>query len=179
MRTETAKHRRRARLLTVLGVLVVAGVGGAGIPGGETNASMRILPSGEAIEFTYDADDSSYTFTIPIHRSGDIRYFSAGVGVEERRVHYPPFPLKLIFVAGNQPYLSQVDVTISDSSGTVLHVPERDVNGPWLFIDLPEGTYTIFAQHAGQTIVKKGVKIPSKGTKTLYFRWPREGETDE
>lgn len=174
MRTVKAKQGWRSATTVVLGTLAFAVAWGSGVPDGEANTSMRILPSGEAIEFTYSANDHTYSFTLPIYQSGDIRYFSAGVGVEERQVDYPPFPLKLIFVAGKQPYLSQIDVTISDGSGTVLHVPEQNVNGPWLFIDLPAGTYTIFAQHAGQTKVKKGIRVSAKGTKTVYFRWPRE-----
>lgn len=174
MLTVKANQRWRSATTVALGMLAFAVAWGSGVPYGEANTSMRILPSGEAIEFTYSAKDGTYSFTVPIYQSGDIRYFSAGVGVEERHVAYPPFPLKLIFVAGDHPYLSQIDVTISTESGTVLHVPETNVNGPWLFIDLPEGTYTIYAQHAGQTRVKKGIKVSAKGTKTVYFRWPRE-----
>ncbi|HZC67841.1 MAG TPA: hypothetical protein VE201_04405, partial [Nitrospirales bacterium] len=51
--------------------------------------------------------------TIPIHRVGSIRYFSAGIGLEERSAQYPSFPLKLVFVAGRKAYLSQVSVTIT------------------------------------------------------------------
>ena len=68
--------------------------------------TARISQSGEALELDYQGDGRSYTDTIPLYRAGEVQYFSAGVGVEERSAAYPPFPLKLIFTAGGKPYVA-------------------------------------------------------------------------
>jgi hypothetical protein len=110
--------------------------------------------------------------TLPLHKAGAVRYFSAGIGAEERQVKYPPFPLKLIFVAGPKAYLSRVAVTIADKKGTVkLEVPAAQVTGPWLYVDLPAGAYTVTATREGQAQVKGEVTVEKGGVKTLYLRW--------
>ncbi|MFQ5930804.1 MAG: carboxypeptidase-like regulatory domain-containing protein [Nitrospiraceae bacterium] len=138
----------------------------------EAKPSARILPTGEGIELT-DSNGTSYKVTLPLYRSGDIRYFSAGVGIEEREAEYPSFPLKLVFVAGVKPYLSYVSVIIEETSGPVrLEVPPEQVAGPWLFVDLPSGTYTITASKDGHTQVREGVSVRAGDMRTVYFHWP-------
>jgi len=133
----------------------------------------RVTPSGDGIELEYAGNAGTiFKEVIPLMRSGDIRYFSAGVGVEERQAHYPPFPLKIILVAGDKAYLSRTSITISDATGAVrLQVPAEQVTGPWLFVDLPPGTYKITGTRDGQTVVKDRVNVRSDGTTTVYLRW--------
>ena len=130
-------------------------------------------PPGDGIELEYTAEDGTTVTTIfPVYRVGAIRYFSAGVGVEERAAQYPPFPLKLIFIAGPRAYVTQVAVTIKDTKGTVsLLVPGEQVTGPWLFVDLPAGTYEITAIRRDQSAIKQKVEIGAGGSRTVYFRW--------
>ena len=122
-----------------------------------------------------DEDGATRQETIPVHKAGHIRYFSAGVGLEERSVRYPPFSLKVIFVAGRKSYLSQVSVKITDAGGKVLvEVPREQVTGPWLFVDLPSGTYNVSASGEGRPDVAIRVAIETKHTKTVYVRWKEE-----
>jgi hypothetical protein len=136
-------------------------------------AVARMTPAGDGLELEYVGEDGiTSKDTIPVHRSGDVRYFSAGVGVDERTAAYPRFPLKLIFVAGAKAYTSQVSVTIADAKGAVrLQVPAGQVSGPWLFVDLPAGTYTITATRGDQTQAKATGDIAQGRTKTVYMRW--------
>ncbi len=131
------------------------------------------IPSGDGIELEYTASDGTIAKTmLPIYHVGAVQYFSAGVGVEERSAQYPPYPLKLIFIAGAKAYVTQVAVTIKESAGkTNVLVPGEQVTGPWLFVDLPAGTYEITAIRRDQSQVKQKVEVGVGGSKTVYFRW--------
>jgi len=139
----------------------------------EAATAAKVTPAGDGIELEYTSEDGTpSSVTIPLHKAGAVRYFSAGVGLEEREATYPPFPLKLIFVAGPKAYLSQVAVTITDAKGAVtLQIPGEQVTGPWLYVDLPAGAYTVAASRDGQDQVKGQVTVTKGGVKTLYLRW--------
>jgi len=144
--------------------------------GGGLGHAAPVMPAGEGLTLEYrDGNGATSRETIPIYHAGAVKYFSAGVGLEERSAHYPPVPLKLIFVAGPKAYLSQISVTITDAAGKVrLEVPQERVTGPWLFVDLPQGAYDITAEGPGRTKVKERVTITGKEHKTVYLRWKAE-----
>lgn len=126
------------------------------------------------VTIEHQADGKIPLYTLPIYQSGNIRYLSAGVGLEERTATYPPFPLKLVFAQAGGALLANVSVTIQDQAGNeVLKVPKDQVNGPWLFIDLAPGTYRITAVRGDGTEVKKTVKVAKGKTKGIYLHWPR------
>ena len=170
--------RRVVVSVTTCLVLVSPYVYGAGDEGlSKSTPMVRITPSGDSLELVLPRDSGTpVKETIPIHRAGSIRYFSAGVGIEERSVQYPSFPLKLVFVAGPKAYLSLVSVTITDKEGKLhLQIPSKHVTGPWLFLDLPPGNYDISAEGPGKDSIKEHVTLSAKETKTIYLRW--KGET--
>ena len=138
----------------------------------EAGPTARITPSGDAIELTYHGEDGTPAKElIPITKFGDISYFSTGIGSEEREAHYPPFPLKIILVAGDRAYLSHAAITIAVGEGVRLKIPAEEVTGPWLFIDLPPGSYKISAAR-GDRRQEKEVRVRQHTTTTVYFRWP-------
>src|SRR2546425_5395863 len=48
---------------------------------------VRIMQSGDSLELVFHEDSGTpIKETIPIHRVGSVRYFSAGIRSEERRV---------------------------------------------------------------------------------------------
>lgn len=142
-------------------------------PLAEAQTSVRVLPSGDRLELVNDAPGDRYRMTIPLYRSDDIRYFCAGVGLEERQADYPPFPLKIILVAEGGAYLAHVAVTIRTQSGALsIEIPRERVTGPWVFVDLPPGTYDLSAARDGDTRERKNFKILPNSTRSLYFRWP-------
>jgi hypothetical protein len=113
--------------------------------------------------------------TLPLHQKGNIRYFSAGVGLEERMAEYPPFSLKVVFTAGGKPYLSGVSVTIQQiTRGTVLTIPNDQVEGPWLFVDLPTGVYDVSAVHHDSRQELKGVKVEAGKQRVIHLRWAED-----
>jgi hypothetical protein len=113
------------------------------------------------------------SYSLPIYQIGDIRFLSAGVGLEERKASYPPFPLKLIFAQAGGAFLSGVSVTIHDMSGNeVIRISKDQVSGPWLFVDLESGTYRVTAVRRDGTPVKQTVKVSKGQTKGVHLHWP-------
>ena len=118
--------------------------------------------------------DTRPKLRFPVYEQNGIRYFSAGLGKEERELTFPPYPLKLIFVQGERAYLAGVNVEIlKQPEGTILStIPGNEVEGPWLFVNLPTGDYMIKATNSGGVTINKSVTVPTKKPQKLHFRWP-------
>ncbi len=150
-------------------------IGMAGVEKADAGGVARILPSGEGIRIEYQGDESRQQDIIPLYRAGTVRYFSAGIGLDERQADYPPFALKLVFTAGGKPFLAGVAVTIQGPKGMEkIVIPRERVTGPWLFVDVPAGTYDISAAQADQTQTLKAVRVERGKTKVVYLRWPED-----
>ena len=146
-----------------------------GVSLADEGSVARVAESGEMLELEYQVNGQVSKDSLPLYRADGVRYFSAGVGIEERTAKYPPFSLKLVFTAGGKPFLSGVGVTIqSAKGGPSINIPPDHVNGPWLFVELPSGTYHLTAIHAGRTQGLKGVTVEEGKMKTLHLRWPEE-----
>jgi hypothetical protein len=142
------------------------------VTAGAAEPTARIAESGDAVELDYSEAGGSYKDTIPLHRAGLLRYFSAGVGIEERSATYPTFPLKLVFTAGGKPYVAGVSVEVQRTDGTTLvTIPREHITGPWLFLDVPDGSYHIAATLEGQTEHLRDVKAEQGIQRILHVRW--------
>lgn len=140
----------------------------------ESGLRARIGPSGDYLEWEHQSDGQTVKEYLPLYQSGTVRYFSAGVGLEERQAEYPHFSLKLVFTAGGKPYLTGVDVAIKAPNGASITIPKEQVEGPWLFVDLPSGTYHITASYGAQKRSLHGIKIIAGTQKILYLRWAED-----
>jgi hypothetical protein len=119
------------------------------------------------------SSDNGVTLTFTLFTVKNVQYFSGGVGIEERMASYPAYPLKLIFVQGERAFLAEVNISIAESDGNpLIDIPSENVTGPWLFIQLPSGTYTITAVDSHQRVIKKKVQVGERGTRVVHFRWP-------
>ena len=146
-----------------------------GVSLADEGSVARVAESGEMLELEYQVNGQVSKDSLPLYRADGVRYFSAGVGIEERTAKYPPFSLKLVFTARGKPFLSGVGVTIqSAKGGPSINIPPDHVNGPWLFVELPSGTYHLTAIHADRTQGFKGVTVEEGKMKTLHLRWPEE-----
>lgn len=136
----------------------------------EGNSVVKIGRSGEYLEL--EQNDQIIKDYLPLHRTAGARYFSAGVGLEERSASYPPFPLKIVFTAGGKPFLSGVAVTIRPAKGgTAIVIPREHVEGPWLFVDLAVGLYDVTAADGSHVQHLKGIKVEAGKQKVVYLRW--------
>ena len=146
-----------------------------GVSLADEGSVARVAESGEMLELEYQVNGQVSKDSLPLYRADGVRYFSAGVGIEERSAQYPPFSLKLVFTAGGKPFLARVAVIIQPARGGLpISIPRDHVNGPWLFVDLPSDTYHLTAVYADQTQILKGVKVETGKTKTMYLRWTED-----
>ena len=103
---------------------------------------------------------------------------SGGVGENARKQlseQARDYALKLVFTLSSGNFIS--DVTFEIRSGT--NVVVKDVaRGPWAFVKLPPGNYTVSATYEGLTETRK-VNIPKKGQRRLPFSWPAPARVQE
>jgi len=133
----------------------------------------KIVPSGDFLEFEQDGRVGPER--LPLHRTAGVRYFSSGVGLEERSASYPLFSLKLVFTAGGKPFLSGVAVTITPArGGKPIVIPREHVEGPWLFVDLPHGLYDITASYGNDRQRFKNAKVESGKQRVIHLRWTQD-----
>jgi hypothetical protein len=121
----------------------------------------------------------SYAQDIPLVEprvENGIRYITGGVGIDEREAMREALPgdynLKIVLAAKSGPYLSNIPVRIADAAGNVLL--ETDDNGPWIYVDLPSGKYTVSADYNGNE--KRRVVSIDGGMDTVFFHWKYDGD---
>jgi hypothetical protein len=111
------------------------------------------------------------TAPTPVQAAGDVQVLSGGVGEGERarlaeqaRGHN----LKLVFTMSTGNYLAEVPFEVMRGKTTVV---KEESKGPWAFVKLPAGSYTVRATYEGRTQTKR-VSVPKTGQKRLAFVWP-------
>ena len=106
---------------------------------------------------------------VPVQQYESIRYYSAGVGIEERKELPQLYPLKVVFRTDRGHLLCDADVTIASGGKTVFR--GRAEHGPWLIVDLPPGSYDVTAVQDGATRTAKGVKLAKGRQRTVVLTW--------
>lgn len=106
---------------------------------------------------------------VPVQKYESVRYYSAGIGIEERRQLPQLYPLRVIFSTDKGNLLCDAEVTITAEGTTVFRGSAQ--NGPWLVVDLAPGTYDIQAVQDGKTKAAKGVRLTAGKQRTVIMRW--------
>lgn len=110
--------------------------------------------------------------SIKIENYRGIRYASGGIGESERAELNSlsnQFNLRLLFaMQGSGDYLSDIRVDALDSHGGVILSAKS--NGPWFFVQLPPGTYTIEVSIPDQ-LQRQTVRIEGARQSQLNFYW--------
>jgi hypothetical protein len=97
---------------------------------------------------------------------------SGGIGSnarDELAAKARDYNLKLVFALTSREYLSDVDVEISSAAGR--KVATHRAEGPWMYAQLPPGSYTVRATINGSSLTKK-VTVGKQGQKVVNFLWP-------
>jgi len=156
-------------------VIILSGIAFSSALGGNVQArtTVHIVSGDEQSQLKSLNEKGDLQFTLPLYQQNGIHYFSAGIGLEERQVAYPPFPLKIVLVSGPRAYVSSVKISIQDHNGSmILDIPPDQVGGPWVFVNLPPGTYSIIGKSGKAPVVKKTVTLPKHKTTQVILRWP-------
>lgn len=101
--------------------------------------------------------------------AGEYPVMTGGVGLDERQSMESSardYNLKLAFAAPNGEYFDGVDVVIASAGGKKIY--EGKSEGPWFFIKLPNGRYTVAATMNGKTI-HRSVRVPQRSANKIHF----------
>lgn len=103
--------------------------------------------------------------------AGKVQVLSGGTGAgarEKLAEQARGYNLKLVFTFSTGNFLSDVPFQIL-RGGTV--IVDEVAQGPWAFVKLPAGSYTVKATYGDLTQTRK-VSVADKGQKSLPFSWP-------
>jgi hypothetical protein len=110
---------------------------------------------------------------------GEVKFVSGGVGGDEQdamQAMRADYNLHMLFsIRDTGEYLSDVKVSITDSSGNI--VMESVSDGPMLFAKLKPGLYNVAADRNGQ-VIRKTTTIKGSRKASLFFNWLEEEEED-
>ncbi len=109
-------------------------------------------------------------FSFTAISSASLRYFSTGVGEEERVLPQPKdYSLKLILATKDGCYLAFVTIKVFKGDKLIATIPSQEVKGPWVYMDLPAGNYKIVGLRKNGQKSEVFIKVPPKGMKTVYM----------
>jgi hypothetical protein len=130
-----------------------------------TAAAIASLALALLIAPAYAATDAA------VRNEGPIAYASGGISEEGREnlnAIATDFNLKLVLATKSGAYLSDVGVVVSDHRGQRLIDAKSE--GPWFYVRLPNGRYSIEASAHG-TVVRKAVTVGPQRLSQVDFRW--------
>jgi hypothetical protein len=114
---------------------------------------------------------------LPDRGIGGVPFVDGGIGLEDVRLmdaQRSVYALALRTAAlRSGAYLADVHLRITDLAGVVVF--ERQMQGPWLLIDLPPGRYEIVGVHEG-VVERQTVFIPAHGHRDAVMYFPVPGE---
>ena len=108
------------------------------------------------------------------HTNGVVAYVMGGIGEDEAKAIGQAakyYPLECEFVRKAAPrdqYLAGVRIWIRDANQKV--VLDLTSNGPFLLARLPDGPYTVSAQH-GAHVERRHVNVAGSERRRLVFEW--------
>ena len=110
------------------------------------------------------------------YRGNEIAYINGGISREEAdalRNAAPNFPLQLVFTRRGQPgandeFVADASIAFFDDRGN--RVAALTGQGPIFLARLPDGRYTVVAEHEGRRQSKQ-VEVRQGRTSTVNFLW--------
>lgn len=106
-----------------------------------------------------------------------LAYMTGGVGTDEREIMQSwgrDYNLKLAFAEMLGVYLSDVELWIEKDGREMVHAT---ANGPWFYIKLPPGRYTVKATYEGETKQIKNLQVTEGDRVTRILHWDLKEES--
>lgn len=125
---------------------------------------MAVLSTG------YSLASNGATYVLEGNTHG-LKYATGGVGFGERarlQTMAKDYNLRLIFAENTGAYLANINVKIQDNKGK--NLMDTTANGPWFFVKVPQGQYTVIVSHLGKKETKK-VAVRNGGSRVITFHW--------
>lgn len=125
---------------------------------------------------TVTSDGGIALRTDSVKANASVPAVSGGVSVNARdnlRAQVPPHNVKMVFALNTGNYVSDVQVQVKNSAGKL--VLDDTSNGPWLYAQLPPGSYTATATYNGHARTHR-FSVGNRGVQTAQFRWPASVE---
>lgn len=101
-----------------------------------------------------------------------VAYMMGGIGTGEREAmesQGEDYNLKLSFSEKSGVYLTDVGVVVENRNGKeVLNIT---TNGPWLYLQLPRGSYTVKSTYNGESERIENLRVTGGGRVQRIVRW--------
>ena len=107
---------------------------------------------------------------------GALRWMTGGIGKDQAdamRAIASRYNVRLVMAQARKPsaaFLAAVPVTITDAKRRV--VLQTTTEGPFLFLHLPPGAYSVKAEVAGRTL-SRSFSVRNKGAQQIALIWPK------
>jgi hypothetical protein len=108
-------------------------------------------------------------------KMGDVAYVSGGIGESELEMmqgRAKDYALEFVFVQKlkqKEEYLANINVKIQDAHKNI--VLETVTEGPYLFVNMPKGKYSVSAEYDGN-VKLRNVYVSTKKHQKVVFWWP-------
>jgi len=106
---------------------------------------------------------------------GDVTFVSGGIGESERKAIQAmkgDYNLNLLFaLKGTGEFIADINVRIADAKDNTL--VETVTEGPYLFVRLMPGNYTVTAEKNGH-VMRQTARIGAQHATSLSFYWPED-----
>lgn len=99
-------------------------------------------------------------------------YLTGGVGSDERLAleeRAKAFNVKLVFALSDGSYVAGVKLEIAGAKNQM--IVSTTTTGPWFYIQLPPGTYSVKATFAGQSKEVKSLRVSQDKRTYQVFVW--------
>ena len=98
-------------------------------------------------------------------------YVSGGLSIDEKNAMErisAPYNLRLSFAQRSGVFASPVALMIGNNDGS--RIDNIAVRAPWLYIQLPTGSYTIMARFKRHVVIIRDVYVREGGKSTFFLR---------
>ncbi len=97
---------------------------------------------------------------------------SCGVSKEDRAPH-PEYPVKLIFAMQDGAYLADIALRVMNLEGETVLATHSE--GPWLFVDLPDGRYVLKAKRRNGDEATARLSVSHGRQSVVTLAWAASG----